>query len=121
MQRKHTRLVTALLLFALILAVPIAQAEASKALKFVPTAVYFDDNQRLTLVGEFHNTGTEYVSGVQNFIPVVYLDDEMEAADTFAFQVNVAPGYYREVVMKLNARYRSFSKWFVKWDSYTAY
>jgi len=115
------KLCALILITMLLLVIPPAGAEAAKVLKFVPTEVYFDDSTRLTLVGQFQNVGNEYITAVENFIPVIYLDDEMYASDTLSFQVNLQPGYYVEVIMKFDVAYKEFSHWYANWDAFSVY
>lgn len=110
-----------ILITMLLLAIPSGQTEAAKVLQFVPTDVYNDDAGRLTLVGQFQNIGSEYITYVKDFVPVIYLDDEMYAADTFAFQVNLQPGYFVEAIMKFGVGYKNFSNWRVTWDAFPIY
>jgi hypothetical protein len=121
MNKTTSVLWTLIVVLTLLLVIPASGAEAAKALKFVPTEVYYDDSGRLTLVGQFQNVGNEYVSGVRGFIPVIYLDGEMWAADTFVFQLGLQPGYYIEVIMRFDVSYRAFTKWQVKWDAFPVY
>lgn len=98
-----------------------APAEAAKAVKFVPTAVFNDRDGLLTVTGRFENIGNEFIAYIDDFVPVIYLDDVLYATDTFAFKIDTPPGYYREVYMKFNVAGVEFSKWYIKWDKFKAY
>lgn len=120
-RRSFAALVVCFIIIQLAVLAGPAPVEASKAMRFEVTSVYNDYDGYLTVTGRFHNTGSEYISYVDNFYLSVYLDGYLRGADYFAFTVDTPPGYYREVYMKFNVRNAGFNKWYVKWDAFNIY
>lgn len=120
-RRSLAALIVCFVIIQMVMLVAPVPVEAAKAMKFIPTAVYNDNDGYLTVTGRFENIGDEYIVYVDNFYISVYLNDYLYGADYFAFTVDTPPGYYREVYMKFNVRDVNFHKWYVKWDAFNIY